>query len=146
MHVQDTCATLAKLCIAMWKETFQAFLKYWKSQWLLINKCTMLSNQESAAVCKIMFCNAICSNPKFLQIKHLDKLRWAQGSSKITYHNYLTLLYNTAFQIDQTFQIFHQPQKSTVLIALLSTLNLPVMVVMDTLGITNTVDKAKITI
>ena len=47
-----------------------------------------------------MLCNAIHSNPEFLQIEHLDKPRQAQDASRITYHNYLTLLHTTAFQLD----------------------------------------------
>ena len=47
-----------------------------------------------------MLCNTICSNPDFLQVEHLDKLGQAQGTSEITYHNYLTLLHTTAFQLD----------------------------------------------
>ena len=59
----------------------------------------MLSNQESTAAHKSMLCNALHSNPEFLQIEHLGKLRQAQGTSEITYHNYLTLLCTTAFQL-----------------------------------------------
>ena len=42
----------------------------------------------------------ICSDSEFLQIEHLDKLGLAHGTSEITYYNYLTLLYTTAFQLD----------------------------------------------
>ena len=90
---------LANLHITTWKETFQEILNHWESQWLLIDKSAPISNQESPAVCKSMLCNAIHSNPDFLQVEHLDKLRQAHGMSEITYH-YLTLLHTTAFQLD----------------------------------------------
>ena len=38
-----------------------------------------------------MLHNAFHLNPDFLQIEHLDRPSQAQGTSKITYHNYLTL-------------------------------------------------------
>ena len=82
-------------------------------QWLLINKSTMLSDQESTTVHKSMFCNAIDSNPEFLQIEHLDNLRQAQGTSKITYNNYLTLLYTTAFQLNLKWPKHHTEVNST---------------------------------
>ena len=47
-----------------------------------------------------MLCNAIHLNPDFLQIEHLDRLSQAQGTSEITYHNYLSLLHTTAFELD----------------------------------------------
>ena len=47
-----------------------------------------------------MLCNAIHSNPDFLQVEHLDKYGQAQGTSKITYDSHLTLLSTTAFQLD----------------------------------------------
>ena len=83
-----------------WKGEFQAFLHHWESPWLLIDKSTPISNQESPAVHKSMLCNSIHSNLDFLQLEHLDKLGQAQSTSKITYHNYLTLLHSTAFQLD----------------------------------------------
>ena len=58
------------------------------------------SGYRVTTFCKSMLCNAIHSNPKDCQIEHLDKLRQAQGMSKITYHNYLILLCTTAFQLD----------------------------------------------
>ena len=73
---------LANLCIARWKGTFQAFLNHWEPQWLLIDKSTPISNQQSPAVCKSMLCNAIHSHPDFLKVKHLNKLGQAQGSSE----------------------------------------------------------------
>ena len=33
-------------------------------------------------------------------MEHVDKLSQAQGTSEISYHNYLTLLCTTAFQLD----------------------------------------------
>ena len=47
-----------------------------------------------------MLCNPIHSNPDFLQVEHLGKLGQAQGTSEITYHNYLALLHTTAFQLN----------------------------------------------
>ena len=93
MHAQDTHGNLTNLCIATWKGTFQAFLNHWESQLLLIDKSPAISNQELSAVHKSMLCNAICSNPEFLRIEHLKKLGQAQGTSEISYHNYLTLLH-----------------------------------------------------
>ena len=49
-HLQDIQANLANLHIASWKGTFQAFLNHWESQWLLVNKSTPVSDQESPAV------------------------------------------------------------------------------------------------
>ena len=49
-HAQDISANLANLCISTWKGAFQAFLNHWESQWLLIDKSTPTSNQESTAV------------------------------------------------------------------------------------------------
>ena len=100
MHAQDIRTNLANLCIEMWKGTFQAFLNHWKPQWILMDRSTTLSDQESTAVHKSMLCNAIHSNPEFLQIEHLDKVGQAQGTSKITYHNYITLVHTTAFQLN----------------------------------------------
>ena len=107
-HAQDIHENLTNLCIATWKGTFQAFLNHWESQWLLIDKSTVLCNQESPPVCKSMLCNAIHSNPDFLQVKHLDKLSQTQGSSKVPYHSYLLLLCTTAFQVN-----FKRPKHST---------------------------------
>ena len=39
-------------------------------------------------------------NPVLLQAEHLDKLNQVQHISEITYHNYITLLCTTAFQLD----------------------------------------------
>ena len=50
MHAQDIHANLANLCIAMWKGTFQVFLNHWESQWLLIDKSTVLGDLKSPAV------------------------------------------------------------------------------------------------
>ena len=47
-----------------------------------------------------MLCNAIHSNPDFLQIEQIDRLSQAQGISEISYHNYLLLLCTMAFQLD----------------------------------------------
>ena len=107
-HAQGICTNLANLHISTWKGTFKTSLNYWESQWLLIYKSTVLSNQESPAVCKSKLCNPICSNPDFLQVKHLDKLGQAQSTSAITYHNYLMLLCSTDFQLD-----FKRPKCST---------------------------------
>ena len=74
MHAQGICANLTNLHITTSKGTFQAFLNQWESQWLLIDKSTVLSDQESPVVHQSMLCNAIHSNPEFLQIEHLDKL------------------------------------------------------------------------
>ena len=52
--------------------------------WLLVDKSTPISDQESPAVGKSVLCNAICLNPEFLQVQHLDKLSEAQGTFKIT--------------------------------------------------------------
>ena len=98
-HAQDIQANLTNLHITTWKETFQAFLDHWESQWLLIDKSTPNSDQESPAVCKSMLCNPIHSNPDFLQVEHLDKLCQAQVTSEITCHDYLTLLCTTSFQL-----------------------------------------------
>ena len=68
-HVQDIQANLTNLCIATWKGTFHVFLNHWELQWLLTDKGTPISNQESPAVHKSMLCNAIHSNPSFLSIK-----------------------------------------------------------------------------
>ena len=89
---------LANLCITTLKGTFQVFLNHLESQWLLVNKSIPISDQESPAVCKSMLCDDIHSNPDFLQVEHLDKLGQAQGTSKITYHNYLQC--TTGFQLD----------------------------------------------
>ena len=67
---------------------------------MVVKKSTPISDQESPALSNSMLCNAIHSNPDFLQVEHLDKLSQAQGTSKTTYHNYLTLLCMTAFQLD----------------------------------------------
>ena len=55
-----------------------------------------------------MLCNAIHSNPDFLQIEHLDRLSHTQGTSKITHHNYLPLLCTTVLQLN-----LKQPKHST---------------------------------
>ena len=78
------------------KEHFKPFSTIWNP----IDKTTALSDQESPTVHKSMLCNMIHSNPGFLQIEHLNELGQAQGTSEITYHNYLTLLHTTAFQLN----------------------------------------------
>ena len=77
-------------------------------QWLLIDKSTPISDQGSPAVHKSMLCNAICLHSNFLQIEHLDRVGQAQGTSKISYHNYLPRLHTIAFQLD-----FIRPKHST---------------------------------
>ena len=100
MHAQDICTNLTNLHNGIWKGTFQAIGNHWKSQWLLIDKITTLTDQESNADYESMLCNTIHSNPDFLQLEHLDKLRQAQGNSNITYHNHLTLLHTAVFQLN----------------------------------------------
>ena len=112
-HAQDICASMASLCIANRKGTFQSLLNHWESQWLLINKSTPIDDQESPAICKNVLSDAICSNSDFFQINHLDKLRQAQGNSEITYHK--ANLHTTAFQLDtkrpKTFCSHHSGQQ-----------------------------------
>ena len=47
-----------------------------------------------------MLCNAIQSNPDFLQVEHLDKLGQPKAPSRSLITNYLTLQCTTAFQLD----------------------------------------------
>ena len=57
-HMQDIQVNLTNLYVTTWKRMFQAFLNDWESQWLLVDKGTPISDQESLAVHKSMLCNA----------------------------------------------------------------------------------------
>ena len=70
--MQDILANLANLHLATWKATIQVFLNHWEYQWLLVNKSTPISDQQSPMVCKSMLCNAIHLNHNFLQVEHLE--------------------------------------------------------------------------
>ena len=67
-HAQDIHAGLGNIDIVNCKGTFQSFIMHWESQWLLFDKSTPISEQESPAVCKNLLCNVIHSNPNFLRV------------------------------------------------------------------------------